>query len=138
MRKHYGWYTKGFPQAARLRGSLVTLKNLEEVEETFRLSRELKPDYALYNILTPLPGTEIYQKAREEGRLAASDWGRYTGSEPILEIPGLSGEYISDFYRKAYLRFYLDPGFLLRRLKKVRSLPELLRGGWSFAKLLRM
>jgi tRNA-dihydrouridine synthase B len=36
MRKHYGWYTKGFPEGARLRGSLVTLESLGEVEETFR------------------------------------------------------------------------------------------------------
>ena len=107
------------------------------LEETFQLSRDLKPDYSLYNILIPLPGTEIYQRAQGEGRLTTSDWRRYTASEAILEIPGLSGDYIRNFYRKAYLRFYLDPGFLLRRLKKVRSFSELLRGGWSFMKLLR-
>jgi anaerobic magnesium-protoporphyrin IX monomethyl ester cyclase len=110
----------------------------ETLEETFQLSRELKPDYSLYNILTPLPGTEIYNRAREEGRLTTSDWGRYTASEAIMEVPGLSGDYIQSFYRKAYLRFYLDPGFLLRRLKKVRSVSELLDGGRSFLKLLRL
>jgi radical SAM superfamily enzyme YgiQ (UPF0313 family) len=110
----------------------------ETLEETFRLSRELKPDYALYNILTPLPGTEIYNRAREEGRLTTSDWERYTASEAIMEVPGLGGDYIQNFYRKAYLRFYLDPGFLLRKLKKIRSVSDLLNGGRSFLKLLRL
>jgi tRNA-dihydrouridine synthase B len=35
MRKHYGWYTKGFPGGARLRSSLVTLEHLEDVEAVF-------------------------------------------------------------------------------------------------------
>ncbi len=34
MRKHFGWYTRGFPGAARLRGKLVTLERMEDVEET--------------------------------------------------------------------------------------------------------
>ena len=36
MRKHFGWYTKGFPGAARLRSILVTQKRLEDVERIFR------------------------------------------------------------------------------------------------------
>ena len=36
MRKHFGWYTKGFPGAARLRSVLVTRERLEDVEEVFR------------------------------------------------------------------------------------------------------
>jgi tRNA-dihydrouridine synthase B len=35
MRKHYGWYTKGFPGAAQLRNVLVRLEHLEDVERTF-------------------------------------------------------------------------------------------------------
>jgi nifR3 family TIM-barrel protein len=36
MRKHFGWYTKGFPGAARLRSVLVTREKLGDVEEVFR------------------------------------------------------------------------------------------------------
>lgn len=36
MRKHFGWYTRGFPGAARLRATLVRLESLEEVEEVLR------------------------------------------------------------------------------------------------------
>jgi len=36
MRKHFGWYTRGFPGAARLRSVLVTQKRLEDVERVFR------------------------------------------------------------------------------------------------------
>lgn len=33
MRKHFGWYTRGFPGAAQLRRQLVTLESLAEVEQ---------------------------------------------------------------------------------------------------------
>jgi len=36
MRKHFGWYTKGFPGATRLRSILVIQKRLEDVEKVFR------------------------------------------------------------------------------------------------------
>ena len=36
MRKHLGWYTKGFPEGARLRRAVVTLERLEDVEQVFR------------------------------------------------------------------------------------------------------
>jgi len=39
MRKHFGWYIRGFPGAARLRGALVTLERMEDVEETLRAYR---------------------------------------------------------------------------------------------------
>ncbi|MFC1683124.1 tRNA dihydrouridine synthase DusB [Candidatus Zixiibacteriota bacterium] len=40
MRKHYGWYTKGFPGGARLRSALVTLEHLEDVEAAFGKYRD--------------------------------------------------------------------------------------------------
>jgi tRNA-dihydrouridine synthase B len=42
MRKHFGWYIKGFPHAARLRSLLVTRKRLEDVEGVFRQYRRLR------------------------------------------------------------------------------------------------
>ncbi|MFA5029363.1 MAG: radical SAM protein [Patescibacteria group bacterium] len=34
----------------------------EEMEDTFRFAQKIKPDYYSFNILMPLPGTEIYEK----------------------------------------------------------------------------
>jgi tRNA-dihydrouridine synthase len=36
MRKHFGWYTKSFPDGARLRRTLFTMENLEGVEGAFQ------------------------------------------------------------------------------------------------------
>lgn len=99
----------------------------ETIQNTLRLSRELGPDYCLYNIAVPLPGTRLYEEASRDGRLATSDWSRYTASEAILSVPGLSADYIEQSYRRAYTSFYLDPRFLLRRVKKIRSVSEFLR-----------
>jgi tRNA-dihydrouridine synthase B len=47
MRKHFGWYTRGFPGAARLRQVLVTREHLADVESTFREYRRQRNTHAL-------------------------------------------------------------------------------------------
>lgn len=110
----------------------------ETLEQTLRLSRELRPDYCLFNVLVPLPGTAIYREAEQEGALATRDWRRYTGSQAILKLPDLDGDCLAGFYRRAYLQFYLRPAYLLGKLCKIRSLSELFSGGRSLARLLRL
>lgn len=109
----------------------------ETLLETLRLSLALRPDYCVYNIAVPFPGTHMYEEASRDSRLRTTDWTRFNTSEAVLEVPGLSAAYIEKFYRRAYLRFYFDPRTLIRRLKKTRSLSNLFQGLRSGVRLLR-
>ncbi|ACL16013.1 B12-binding domain-containing radical SAM protein [Methanosphaerula palustris] len=89
----------------------------EDMNATIRFAIRLDPDYAQFTILTPYPGTPIFQELKKNNLLATEDWDRYTVLEPIIryEAYGLTSRKISRKLKEAYLRFYLRPGYLFRR-----------------------
>ncbi|MFA6332542.1 MAG: radical SAM protein [Methanoregula sp.] len=89
----------------------------EDMNATIRFAIHLDPDYAQFTILTPYPGTPIFQELKEKNLLATDDWDRYTVMEPVIryESYGLTSKQVSRKLREAYLRFYLRPGYLFRR-----------------------
>jgi radical SAM superfamily enzyme YgiQ (UPF0313 family) len=46
---------------------------------TARFSKETALDFVQYSVLTPLPGTEVFDKLTQEGRLLHRDWSYYDG-----------------------------------------------------------
>ena len=90
----------------------------EDMKATLRFALKLDPDYAQFSILTPYPGTEIYEEAKEKGLLLSTNFDDYTAGKPVLRNLYMSPEEISRFLKYCYLRFYLRPKFILRELKR--------------------
>lgn len=93
------------------------IETRKEMEDTLKFAIRLDPDYAQFSILTPYPGTEIYEEAKRNGILLTEDYEKYTAGKPVLKTQVSENE-LSKFLRKCYVRFYLRPKFLLRELKK--------------------
>jgi radical SAM superfamily enzyme YgiQ (UPF0313 family) len=57
-----------------------------------------------FHMLSPLPGTEIYERAKDYGiRIFSRNWARYNANEPITETPTMSREMVNEamsFYNK--------------------------------------
>lgn len=51
----------------------------ESVERTIRLARDLNPESVQFSIMTPLPGTRIYDELLATGHLTVSDWEKLDG-----------------------------------------------------------
>lgn len=49
----------------------------ETLDETVRVVREAKLEFAQFSCLTPLPGTALYRKYIAEGRVHENDWSEY-------------------------------------------------------------
>jgi len=96
------------------------------MEENIRFAIDLEPDLAIFNITTPFPGTEMFKWADENNFLRTKDWVDYDLSTPVMNLPTVSHEKIKLYYQKAYRRFYGRPGFIWKRLKKLRNLDDLL------------
>jgi len=90
----------------------------EDMKATLKFALKLDPDYAQFSILTPYPGTEIYEEAKEKGLLLSTNFDDYTAGKPVLRNLYMSKEEISRFLKYCYLRFYLRPKFILRELKR--------------------
>lgn len=115
----------------------------EDILTTIKFAKKLNPDYTQITLLTPFPATQIYQKALEEG-VFQSDYWREFAKNPV---PGfktkywtkeLSNEELQGLLVYAYRQFYVRPGYILNRLMKIRSWPELLRKIKAGIKVMRM
>lgn len=95
------------------------------MRRTIDFSKKLGLTFAIYNITTPYPGTELYAWADQNGLLKHKDWGLYDLAHPILELPELPGELVSEYYRLAYREFYMRPAYIARRLASLFSIDEL-------------
>ncbi len=92
----------------------------EDIRRTLKFAIKLGPDYAQFSILTPYPGTEIYEEARKEGLILTENFDEYTAGKPVMKNFYMSPKEISRLLKYCYLRFYLRPGFILKEIRKGR------------------
>lgn len=60
------------------------------VEATVRLAREMKLTSVQLLLLTPLPGSELYERLSREGRLASRDWDLYDTHHVVFRPTGFT------------------------------------------------
>ncbi len=108
----------------------------ETIKQTIDFAVELNPDIAVFSILVPLPGTEVYNKYRGVLFDTSVNWEDYktlaTNNKLALKSKNLTDEILFKALHTAWKRFYLRPSYLLRQLWRMRSWEELyyyLQGG---------
>ncbi|MFX1416188.1 MAG: B12-binding domain-containing radical SAM protein [Promethearchaeota archaeon] len=89
----------------------------QEIDATIDLACRLDPDLAQFTVLTPYPGTPLFDEARKNGWLVPGEWSRYSVLNPVMHFPGLEECDIKSCLHRAYLRFYTRLGFLWKHLK---------------------
>jgi radical SAM superfamily enzyme YgiQ (UPF0313 family) len=78
----------------------------ESVHYTIEMARNSKLDFACFNFLTPLPGTEVYHQLVREERLTDSNWGDYNMANLVFKPRKMSGKALEREMRNAWLDFY--------------------------------
>ena len=56
----------------------------EIMNKTVKFVHKLKPNYAIYSLATPYPGTRFYKEAFEKNLIKIKDWSKYTLITPIF------------------------------------------------------
>ncbi|MBD3389031.1 MAG: radical SAM protein [Candidatus Altiarchaeales archaeon] len=79
----------------------------ETMEKTLKFAFSLGTDTAQFSMAIPYPGTKFYEQAEREGWLKAGDWSDFTGQNPVIEYPNLSGAEIAETMHKARKRIML-------------------------------
>lgn len=114
----------------------------ESMEKTLQFAMELKPDTAQFFPIMVYPGTESYRQARELGYIASEDFSQWLTPDglhnSVVNLPGLTHRELVEFCDKARRRFYLSPGYLLRKaVQSLRDPREFQRNLKGFATLSR-
>jgi radical SAM superfamily enzyme YgiQ (UPF0313 family) len=75
--------------------------------ETLDFLEEAGVQNATFNMLTPYPGTPLYDRLDAEGRLLTKDWSKYNGREDVVFQPRhMSPQTLLEGYLYANRRFY--------------------------------
>lgn len=87
----------------------------EIMNKTVKFVHKLKPNYAIYTLATPYPGTRFYKEAFEKNLIKIKDWSKYTLITPILETIDCSLNDMRKIQAKAFMKFYLRPHYIIRQ-----------------------
>jgi radical SAM superfamily enzyme YgiQ (UPF0313 family) len=86
--------------------------------------RHTQIDAVQLNILTPLPGTPLFEEMKQAGRVTDSDWSRYDFRHVVFRPAGMTAEQLQAGADWLYAQFYRLDRILLR------SLRTLVTSGW--------
>jgi radical SAM superfamily enzyme YgiQ (UPF0313 family) len=113
-------------------GIIVGLDNddVTVFERTLHFLQKARIDAIQLNILTPLPGTPLFEDFERAGRVTDHDWGHYDFRHTVIEPAKMTAAQLQDGADWLYRQYYRLDRILMRA---VRSVFEI---GWVPALLL--
>jgi radical SAM superfamily enzyme YgiQ (UPF0313 family) len=106
-----GWFIVGSP-----------VEDREDFEASLALARRLKLDFIAVSTLAPYPGTELFERERDN-----IEFNLLPYSCSFNNADGANRQ--AEFYR----RYYLQPAYIARNTGRLLRQPgELARSGWEF------
>ena len=99
----------------------------EKAKETIDFAISLEPDYVQFCITTPFPQTRLFKDAGKYGKLI-NDFSKYNIWEPVFIPNGYKDrEQIEAIAKQAFRRFYFRPKYIAGRVKKIKSITDIVR-----------
>jgi anaerobic magnesium-protoporphyrin IX monomethyl ester cyclase len=89
--------------------------------------KKLNVDYALFFLLTPFPGTELYDNVKKHGNLVSNNFDDFTTHKAVFVPYGLTEKELEKLVPIAYKKFYIRSNYILRSVLKIRSLEDIRR-----------
>ncbi len=107
-------------------------ETLEDIEKGFRFLKEIRADFVHISRLIPFPATQFYNEGLVNGIIKHDYWREFARNpDPNFETPHwpeiFTGEELNELIIKGYKGFYLRPGYVLHRLRQIRSFGEFFR-----------
>jgi radical SAM superfamily enzyme YgiQ (UPF0313 family) len=101
----------------------------DDILTTFKVMKDLNPDFVHMTILTPFPGTKIYLDGLKSGIIIKDYWREFAANPTPDFIPphwgeNFTREELNNLLIQGYKNFYIRPSYILKRIARVRSLPE--------------
>ena len=107
-------------------------ETIEDIFETFRVSKWLKPDFVHMTILTPFPATDIYIQGLSKGVFKNDVWKEFAENpdenfEPPCWEENFTRQELEKLLVKGYKTFYTRPSYIIKNLFKINSFGEFKR-----------
>jgi len=103
----------------------------EDTPDIFDLTLEKMYDFNLdiveVNILTPYPGTPLFDRLEREGRIITRDWSRYNQVDVVFKPKNMTEKELFEGARKVAKEFYSIPN-IIGRTAKIIAITKKLHG----------
>src|SRR3989344_4823031 len=106
-------------------------ESMETVKQTLDAAKKINPHRAQFVILTPYPGTKLYDEEKEKG-LLVEDYsfsgydGYCAGQIPAIRTKYLTSQELVLAQKYIYRKFYLRPSLWLKTILSVRNFGQLM------------
>jgi len=91
----------------------------QKVADTINLAKQVKPDFAMFSVTTPYPGTELYENIDNyDLEITLDDWSKFTLTKPVVRTSALSTAELHRWFLRAYFGFYVRASYLRRAIAK--------------------
>jgi radical SAM superfamily enzyme YgiQ (UPF0313 family) len=81
-------------------------ENWRTIKNTLKTLKEWRPDSIQVNIVTPYPGTQLYEDAKQRGLILTTDLSKYTGNYPVLRTEQMSLKKLVRAQKYVHNKFY--------------------------------
>jgi anaerobic magnesium-protoporphyrin IX monomethyl ester cyclase len=111
----------GFPESTQ-----------KDMDDIMAFAKELAPDYPLFHITAPYPGTKLYEQVKNDPKIRFSDDSLF----PEAIEANFTVNDLKRITRQAYLRYYARPAYVFGRLMRgdFRNLAHQARLFWNFVR----
>lgn len=92
-------------------------------EHTFDFIMEHRIDAAEFHILTPLPGTRLFDSLEAQGRIFDKNWAKYHACEVVFQPKLMTAEELQNGFYRLWHETYSIPNILKRTFRSVRGIP---------------
>jgi radical SAM superfamily enzyme YgiQ (UPF0313 family) len=103
-------------------------------DRTLDFAIRTKIDLAQFTVLTPFPGTRLYERLESEGRIFERDWSRYDVATTVFRPKKMTPEELNEGIDHVYRTFYSGWNILRRNLPRLKDLPLRLTVNWIHRK----
>ena len=90
-------------------------------DTTLEKMYELDIDVVEVNILTPYPGTPLFDRMEKDGRILTRDWSKYNQIDVVFKPKNMTVEELRNGARKVAKEFYSLKNILIRNIKIVST-----------------
>jgi anaerobic magnesium-protoporphyrin IX monomethyl ester cyclase len=83
----------------------MTARDKGMVEDTLRFAKALNPNTVSFSILTPYPGTELFEQVKD--KIVSFDWRKYDGIHSVITLKHFRPLQLQLILLRFYISFYV-------------------------------
>jgi radical SAM superfamily enzyme YgiQ (UPF0313 family) len=101
-------------------------ETLETIERTIRFAASLKAHYPVFSLMTPYPGSELWDTAEKYGTFDRTNYQKLllSGSDPVFIPNGLTKEVLLQKQKEAFRRVYCNLGMFRRQCSFITGIND--------------